>query len=315
MNAAESDPSQLGTAKVDVAALALSLKPSTAVVGQEVTVTGTGFSFPGTVDKIEVGEVTVCDSNDNNIANCTADVASGGRVVTALRVPNDSELAEAGEYSVTITDSGGRMGTGMLTIPEPILTVDPEESRIGTDINLSGTGWPTGTGANLVGIYYDDIQYGTATSASDGTWSTSISVPVAAGVGTTHSVEVKATVGTEEEDDDDNVTKKASHKTPAGMLTLSATQAQRGSTTMVSGANFHPFQTVMIEIGGSDVTPAPAPTTDASGSFSAKVLVPGLTLGNQTVKVTVNRVPGGRVPGDRRHPGRAGVRRSRGRVR
>ena len=51
-----------------------------------------------------------------------------------------------------------------MTIPERTLTVDPAESRIGTTIGISGTGWPTGTGANLVGIYYDSVQYATAIS-------------------------------------------------------------------------------------------------------------------------------------------------------
>ena len=46
-----------------------------------------------------------------------------------------------------------------------------------------------------------------------------------------------------------------------------------------------------IEIGGSPVTPSPAPTTDRDGAFSANVLVPGISAGNRNVKVTVNMVP------------------------
>ena len=52
--------------------------------------------------------------------------------------------------------------------------MNPAESRIGTTISISGTGWPTGTGANLVGIYYDGVQYATAITAADGRWSASI---------------------------------------------------------------------------------------------------------------------------------------------
>ena len=39
------------------------------------------------------------------------------------------------------------------------------------------------------------------------------------------------------------------------------------------------------------MTPAPAPTTDGDGSFSARVLVPGLDLGSKNLKVTVSDVP------------------------
>ena len=55
--------------------------------------------------------------------------------------------------------------------------------------------------------------------------------------------------------------------------------------------NFPAFSTVAVmEIGGVDVRPVPAPSTTIDGDFSATVLVPGLDLGNQNVKVTVRPV-------------------------
>ena len=71
---------------------------------------------------------------------------------------------------------------------------------------------------------------------------------------------------------------------------VSPAQAQRGDTVTVSGDNFHTFRPVTIDIGGSAVTPS-ATTTDGDGSFSVAVLVPGLSLGNKNLKVTVNDVP------------------------
>ena len=165
--------------------------------------------------------------------------------------------------------------------------MDPAESRIGTTINISGAGWPTGTGANLVGIYYDSVQYATAIAAADGRWSASISVPTAANVGETHTVEAMATVGGGSET---NVTQEADHKTPDAVVTLSSAQAQRGTTITVSGENFNVFRPVTIEIDGSHVAPS-ATTTDGTGSFSAEVRVPGLSLGNKNLKVSVNNVP------------------------
>ena len=271
---------------LEITASDLTVSPSTAVVGREVTVTGSGFD--GDVNKIEVGDVAVCDSTDAvTTNNCAIEVASGGRVVAAFNIPNHADLAKAGDYTIMVTDTGDRIGTATVTIPERTLTVDPTESRIGTTIDLSGTGWPTGTGANLVAIYYDSIQYASAISRSDGTWSASVSVPDAAGVGETHDVEAKATVG----DVDDNVTMEADHATPDAVVTLSSAQAQRGTRITVSGANFNVFHAVEILIGDSPVTPSPAPTTDADGSFSAQVLVPGLSLGNKNLKVTVKEVP------------------------
>ena len=263
------------------------MSPSTAIVGQEVTVTGSGFTDASeiTITELKIGGVVdVLPQIDLTARG----VASGGRVVAAFRIPDHAALAEARDYTISLKDSGGRIGTGTVTIPERTLTADPAEGRIGSTINLSGTGWPSGTGANLVGIYYDGKQYNTATSDSSGNWSASMTVPNDAGVGRTHKVAAKATVGG---GSTANVIKEADHKTPDPVVTLSSPTAQRGTTITISGENFHTFQAVKIEIGASNVTPSPQPNTDRDGSFSTEVLVPGQALGNKNLKVTVNNVP------------------------
>ena len=269
---------------VTIATNPLTVSPSTALVGQEVTVTGSGFSVEGTpmISVLTIGGVNVLPE----IAATARGVASGGRVVVAFPIPNKAALSEARDYTISVKDDGGRVGTGTVTIPERTLTVDPTEGRIGSTINLSGAGWPTGTGVNLVGIYYDGQRYTTATSDSSGNWSASMTVPNDAGVGMTHKVAAKATVGAVA----DNVTKEVDHKTPDAVVTLSSGQAQRGTTITVSGENFNIFEAVKIEIGESDVTPA-GTTTDGVGSFTVEVLVPGQALGNKNLKVTVKGVP------------------------
>jgi hypothetical protein len=273
-----------GQTNIEVIGIALNVSPSTAVVGQEVTVTGSGFTNGGTIDTLTFGGVNVI----GQIVETDRGVASGGRVVAAFRIPDNSELAGADDYSISLSD-GTRTGSATVTIPERTLTVDPTEGRIGSPINLSGTGWPTGTGANLVGLYYDGDQYASAITDSSGEWSASIEVPHEVGVGSTHDVEAKATVGGASADED-NVKQKAEHSTPDAVVTLSSAKAQRGTNVTVSGENFNVFETVMIEIGDSDVTPA-GTTTDGVGSFSTDVLVPGLALGNKNLKVTVKGVP------------------------
>ena len=53
--------------------------------------------------------------------------------------------------------------------------------------------------------------------------------------------------------------------------------------------NFPAFATVAVmQIGGVDVRPVPAPATSIDGDFSSTVLVPQLELGNQTVSVRVS---------------------------
>ena len=269
-----------GQKNIDIVGIDLTVSPSTAVVGQEVTVTGSGFVNGEEIISLSIGGVSVL----RQVATTDRGVASGGRVVAAFIVPADAKLAGADDYTVSLGD-GTRTGSAMVTIPERTLTVSPAESRIGSRIDLSGTGWPIGTGPNLVGIYYGDNQLSSATTDSSGEWSATITVPGTADVGQTNTVEAKASVGA-----DDNVTMKEDHDTPAPVVNVSPAQAQRGDTVTVSGENFHTFRPVTIDIGGSDVTPS-ATTTDGDGSFSVAVLVPGLSLGNKNLKATVNDVP------------------------
>ena len=269
-----------GQVNIDVVGIDLTVSPSTAVVGQEVTVTGSGFVDGDEIISLSIGGVPVL----GQIATTDRGVASGGRVVAAFIVPANAKLAAADDYTISLGD-GTRTGSAMVTIPERTLTVSPGESRIGSRIDLSGTGWPIGTGPNLVGIYYGDNQLSSATTDSSGEWSATITVPGTADVGKTNTVEAKASVGA-----DDNVTMKEDHDTPAPVVNVSPAQAQRGDTVTVSGDNFHTFRPVTIDIGGSAVTPS-ATTTDGDGSFSVAVLVPGLSLGNKNLKVTVNDVP------------------------
>ena len=283
-------PTQHVSGTVEVTALSLTIQPSTAVVGQSITVTGEGFHEAvgpdsgdpeNVIASIMVGNAPVpSTSYDRN-------VASGGRVVVNFVVPDHASLSADGEYTVRITDGGGRQGSATLTIPKETISITPTESRIGSEITVSCAGFPVGP-SKLVTIKYDGTTRETTTTDSAGNCvSVDIEVPNDAGVGTTHKVRAEGNVA----GDADAVNVEVDHKTPKAVVTLSAEEASRGSILTVSGANFNTFRPVIIEIGDSLVTPSPAPTTDRDGSFSADVLVPGVSLGNRNVRVTVNTVP------------------------
>jgi hypothetical protein len=66
-----------------------------------------------------------------------------------------------------------------------------------------------------------------------------------------------------------------------------------GESVTVTGSGFPAYASVAtMTIGGLDVRPTPAPSTDVDGGFTATVMVPGLTAGNHTVKVTASSVTG-----------------------
>ena len=70
-------------------------------------------------------------------------------------------------------------------------------------------------------------------------------------------------------------------------------EAETGTNITITGAGFPSYATVgTMEIGGLDVKPTPAPSTDVDGNFTSTVMVPGLVAGNHTVKATASSVTG-----------------------
>ena len=184
---------------------------------------------------------------------------------------------------MTATGSG-RVAEGEIEIPKAAITLDPVTSRRGTTVSVSGSGFPSG---DLVQVKYDNngTSVTVAAGAADASGAISIDfvVPSYARIGTEHGVEA-ISVGVYA-----GVTAKATHETPGAMVTLSTQQIASGQNITVSGVNFPAFATVAVmEIGGVDVRPVPAPATSINGDFESTVLVPQLELGNQTVTVRVS---------------------------
>ena len=67
--------SRLDSASVEITAVGLTVSPSTAVVGREVTITGSGFTG-NVATSIKVGDAAVCDTEDS-VAISRLPVADG----------------------------------------------------------------------------------------------------------------------------------------------------------------------------------------------------------------------------------------------
>ena len=152
-------------------------------------------------------------------------------------------------------------------------------------MSVSGTGFPSG---DLVQVKYEnnaDLRVVAAGSAdASGAVSIDFVVPSYAKIGTKHNIEATS-VGIYA-----GVTAKGTHETPGAMVTLSSQQIASGQNITISGVNFPAFAAVAVmEIGGVDVRPVPAPATSIDGDFESNVLVPQLELGNQTVSVRVSQ--------------------------
>ena len=293
MDAFGSDPAKAvsATASLNVGVLALDVQPSTVVPGQEITITGSGFKADDVIKKVTVGGKVV-DLDDDE-----ATASSSGNIVITIKVPSRTDettnSAEAGigdgKKTVVVeadtTDraaNSGRVAEGSIEIPKAAISLSPGTSRRGTEVTVTGSGFPAG---DLVQIKYVGTVVAARATDTSGQFTAEFQVPNSASIGMKHEVEATS-VGNFKSD-----SAKADHSTPGAVIELSAEEVASGSEITIDGMNFPAFSTVAVmEIGGVDVRPVPAPSTTIDGDFSSTVLVPGLDLGNQNVKVTVKPV-------------------------
>ena len=271
------------TKNVMVATKDLTLSPSTAVAGQDITIQGSGFSGSGEGDT----SITI-DGGDPLDGTDAITVDSGGGVSVTITLP---ESATAGDRTIQFKDTVGRIGRATLTIPKATLSVSPEEGLIGSTITVSGEGFPANdlvqiTYAEGPGASAADRPIGTASTGPTGVFEAAVRVPSFALTGETHKVAATSQLA---RDEGNRVSASSKHSTPDPDVTFSPSQVVAGGMVTISGSNFPGFIAVeSITIGTASVLPVPAPSTDGNGSFTANnVLIPQLDPGNYTVKITV----------------------------
>ena len=266
------------TALLKISVLNLSVQPDLAVPGQIITIQGSDFARGDTITNVMVdGKSTLVRENDGTVTVNTA-----GDFIATVKIPSPTDSAiGTGTKTVSVEATGsGRVAEGEIEIPKATIELDPVESRRGTTVTLAGAGFPAST---VVQIAYGPSGGTIAAGTTDtsGVINTTFTVPGSADIGKPH--EVKATsVAT----DYAAVSAKETHRTPGATFTLSATQVERGGSLTITGMNFPAFSAVSeIQIGETGVVSSPSPTTSKDGDFTAAVTVPGLAVGNYTVKV------------------------------
>ena len=278
---------QSASASLKIGVLSLSIQPAMVVPGQQITIQGSGFVSGDKFVNVDVGGISVPISP-------AAEASSAGEMVITIDVPsppatNSEDAMPIGDgtktISVVATGGSNRVAEGSIEIPSAAITLDPTSSRRGTTVNVSGSGFPSG---DLVQVKYEnnDEFVTVAADSADASGAVSISfvVPSYARIGSEHDVQTTS-VGVYAP-----VTAEATHETPGAVVTLSAQQISSGQQISISGMNFPAFAAVAVmEIGGVDVRPVPAPATSIDGDFESTVLVPQLELGNQTVSIRVSQ--------------------------
>lgn len=253
---------------VEIKPLVLSISPSTVVPGQQVTITGSSFEKAVIVTSVKIGGM---DADDLPSDPDDRKTTSGGNVSVTVSVPLG---VGKGDKKVELV-AGGRIGEGMVTVSGPSISVDPEESLIGTFITITGSGF--GSNERVEVFYRGEIEEVGRADAS-GDIHIRLEVPSDAGIGQPNTVEVKVR-------NDDTIKASATHRTPGPMLVVTE-RAQAGGQITISGSNFQSFSVLSkVEVGGLNAMPSPAPETNKDGEVEFSVRVPRLSAGSHTVTV------------------------------
>jgi len=135
----------------------ISVEPTKGVVGDTVTVSGSGFQ--ASEDDVEI-------LLDGKIMGSAFKADSDGTFEETVTIPN----AAMGTHEI---DAQGE-DTSKSDIDnvefevEPTVLMEPTSGNVGTELTVSGTGLPAGT---AVTVAYDGVTKGTGTTSSDGTLS------------------------------------------------------------------------------------------------------------------------------------------------
>ena len=294
--------------------------PTTVLPNQRISLVGTGFS-PGsritggalaTADppeqdpSITIGGFVIPDEliNDNDPVS----VDNGGKWSASVDLPLRSVTTRDGAREIRVTDSYGRSGTVSVTIPARSVTIDPPSGRIGTEATIRGENFPSkndnGESFNIQIVYDpggDRETQVTTVSDAGGRFETKIRIPSGATIPSTNPVRVIF-----EDEQGTEVTSTVSHEVPEGTIVLSANSGLPGTTITLRGEGFKAFVPVRsVKVGSIEVTPSPAPSTDALGQMEFEILIPGLDTGIQTIEVQVSdttasigfTVQSGNIPG------------------
>jgi len=230
---------------------AISLNVSSSIVGNQVTITGTGFRSDRTVT-IRFDNSQVATTSTNN----------AGRFSTSFTIPE----ASAGSHTITATD-GVNTKTADLSITRS-MTLASASGNVGTTVTITGTGFSS---SQRIRISYDGANIATIpstiTTSNAGSFSAKFTVPA----GPARTVQVSVSDGTG--------SVSSSFKLTANIV-LTPTTGKVGTPVTVDGSGFNANRQITLTFDTSEIRQI---GTDAFGSFSTVFDIPQATGGQHMV--------------------------------
>ena len=115
------------TKNLTIATNDLEVTPTDVVPGQQITVTGSGFTSSDKTDT-DTAENTI-DENTVTVGGVDSEhdillIDNNGRISFNINIP---EGVPTGEQKVVVRDLGGHIGNGTVTVAKPALTLNPTQ--------------------------------------------------------------------------------------------------------------------------------------------------------------------------------------------
>ena len=301
---------------ITIVSRTLTVSPSSAVPGQAVTVSGSGFNNIASVDLMVTGHVNAAGDAIPVEGGDDIKVNTDGTFLYTGRVPFNAETAKDG--SKTWTAAGGtRAATSSgFTIQKRAITLSPSTANPGTTVEIFGSGWGVKTNNNatsqvMITVTGSRASFGPFPISSSGEFTGAFTVPSDSGVSKltvtatdnngTESGNGELTQGFPDvaSEDRGNQSATKSLTVPTGIVTVNPNTASTGSIITVTGKGF-PSQTNLsvLEFGDSNALPVPAPGTDVEGNFTVTLTVPAapqggsLTPGAVVITAGVGKIEG-----------------------
>ncbi|MQG32592.1 MAG: hypothetical protein FI724_10490 [SAR202 cluster bacterium] len=272
-----------------------SVSPKTALPNESVTLLGTGFTPSTTAggggafgshqitgngnSVVVVGGTPLVSPNAVYPINFDIE----GNWTASIIIPITATVLAGGTVIITVRDDQGLFKTTQVVISRPRLTLDPESSRINTELTVSGKDFPVSNPAsatgNQVAISYAGTLVKLVPGDFSGDFTVTLPVPIGTATGSNNVVRAQV-VGFEQ-------SATAIHEVPAPTIVVSPINGVPGTVVGITGTGFPPNVLVTnTRANNTNVTSSPPPATDDDGKFLTFFSMPVFSPGVQTITAT-----------------------------
>ena len=260
--------------------------PAEVLPNQSIRLTGSGFTGGADINTISLGGDNIDVPDDT-----TAD--SGGSWSASVIIPITPGTAAGGDRVLRVTDAVGRSGTTTLSFPERTVSIAPEEGRVGSTVTITGSNYPVSNSDDdaaddndiALKVQYGDDKAEDVEADAAGNWQVSLKVPNKVDIPSTNVVKIQFDT-TSSTGAVTTVIDTFKHRVPRAGISLSPTTGVEGSMVTATATGFNRFVSMdLLEVGDTEVTVSPNPSTDRNGDTTFSFQIPGADPGVYNVTV------------------------------